>query len=103
MTLNEQHAYVLKIEEKCKELGYEWIIKSATYYNIQVGDKYDIHVGDKFVFSVYLSVMSTYRVVTKGHNTTLPEFLDTHFQDMLNPTEEERTMWELETGTGWIF
>ena len=47
--------------------------------------------------------MSTYRVVTKGHNTTLPEFLDTYFQDMLNPTNEERTMWELETGTEWIF
>ena len=95
MTLNEQHAYVLKIEQKCKELGYEWIIKSHTYY--------DICVGNKFVFSIYLSVMSTYRVVTKGHNTTLPEFPDNYFQDMLNPTNEERTMWELETGTEWIF
>ena len=47
--------------------------------------------------------MSTYRVVRRGHNTTLPEFLDTHFRDMLNPTDEERTMWELETGTEWIF
>ena len=92
MTLNEQHAYVLKIEQKCKELGYEWVIKNPTYY--------DVCVGDKFVFSVYLSAMSTYRVVRRGHNTTtLPEFLDTHFQDMLNQTNEERTMWELETGT----
>ena len=48
--------------------------------------------------------MSTYRVVRRGHSTTtLPEFLDTHFQDMLNPTNEERTMWELETGTEWLF
>ena len=95
MTLNEQHTYVLKIEQKCKELGYEWRVFAPTYYNI--------YVDGKFAFSVYLSVMSTYRVVTKEHNTTLPEFLDTHFQDMLNPTNEERTMWELETGTEWIF
>ena len=95
MTLNEQHAYVLKIEQKCKELGYEWIIKNPTYY--------DICVGNKFVFSVYLHAMSTYIVVRGGHSTTLPEFLDTYFQDMLNPTNEERTIWELETGTEWIF
>lgn len=95
MTLNEQHAYVLKIEQKCKELGYEWIIKGPTYYNI--------HIGDKFVFSIYLSVTSNYRVLGIGYNKTLVEFIDTHFQDMLNPTEEERTMWELETGTEWLF
>ena len=95
MTLNEQHAYVLKIEQKCKELGYEWVIKSPTYY--------DVCVGNKFVFSVYLSVTSNYRLLRLGYNKTLPEFLDTHFQDMLNPTNEERTMWELETGTEWIF
>ena len=95
MTLNEQHAYVLKIEQKCKELGYEWIIKNHTYYNI--------YIGDEFALSIYLSAMSTYRVVRRYHGTTLPEFLDTYFQDMLNPTEEERTMWELETGTEWIF
>ena len=95
MTLNEQHAYVLKIEQKCKELGYEWIIKNPTYY--------DICVGNKFVFSVHLHAMSTYIVVRRGHSTTLPEFLDTHSQDMLNPTNEERTIWELETGTEWIF
>lgn len=95
MTLNEQHAYVLKIEQRCKELGYEWIINNPTHYSIDV--------DGMFVFSVYLSVVSTYRVVTKVHNTTLPEFLDTYFRDMLNPTDEERTMWELETGTEWIF
>ena len=95
MTLNEQHAYVLKIEQKCKELGYKWIIKNPTYY--------DICVGNKFVFSVYLHAMSTYIVVRGGHSTTLPEFLDTYFQDMLNPTNEERTIWELETVTEWIF
>ena len=95
MTLNEQHTYVLKIEQKCKELGYKWVIEGPTYYNI--------YIGDEFALSIYLSVMSTYRVVSRGHNTTLPEFLDTHFQDMLNPTNEERTMWELETGTEWLF
>ena len=96
MTLNEQHAYVLKIEQKCKELGYKWVINSPTYYNI--------YIGDEFALSIYLSDMSTYRVVRRGlFGTTLPEFLDTHFQDMLNPTNEERTMWELETGTEWIF
>ena len=95
MTLNEQHAYVLKIEQKCKELGYEWIIKNPTYY--------DIHIGDEFALSIYLHAMSTYIVVMRGHSTTLPEFLDTHFRDMLNPTDEERTMWELETGTEWVF
>ena len=95
MTLNEQHAYVLKIEQKCKELGYKWTIKSPTYY--------DICVGNKFVFSIYLSATSNYKILRIGHNTTLSEFLDTHFQDMLNPTNEERTMWELETGTEWIF
>ena len=95
MTLNEQHAYVLKIEQKCKELGYIWNIMSPTYYNI--------YIGDEFALSIYLSVMSTYRVVRRDHGTTLPEFLDAHFQDMLNPTDEERIMWELETGTEWIF
>ena len=95
MTLNEQHAYVLKIEQKCKELGYEWVIKSPTYY--------DVCVGNKFVFSICLSVTSNYKVLRIGYNETLVEFLDTHFQDMLNPTEEERTIWELETGTEWIF
>ena len=95
MTLNEQHTYVLKIEQKCKELGYKWVIESPTYYNI--------YIGGEFALSIYFSVMSTYRVVSRGHNTTLPEFLDTHFQDMLNPTNEERTIWELETGTEWIF
>ena len=95
MTLNEQHAYVLKIEQKCKGLGYEWVIWSPTYY--------DIRIGDELALIIYLFDMSTYRVVGRGHSTTLPEFLDTHFQDMLNPTNEERTMWELETGTEWIF
>ena len=95
MTLNEQHTYVLKIEQKCKELGYKWIIWSP--------NRYSIYIDGECALSTYLSIMSTYRVVMRGHNTTLPEFLDTHFQDMLNPTNEERTIWELETGTEWIF
>ena len=47
MTLNEQHVYVLKIEQKCKELGYKWVINSPTYYNI--------YIGDEFALSNYLS------------------------------------------------
>ena len=99
MTLNEQHAYVLKIEQKCKELGYRWKVVAPTYYDIYTE-------RNALTASVYLAKSDNY-IFSTGligwAGVTLPAFLNTHFQDMLNPTDEERTMWELETGTEWLF
>ena len=99
MTLNEQHAYVLKIEQRCKELGYRWKVIAPTYYDIY-------KERNALTASIYLAKDDNYifsTALTDWFPTNLPEFLDTHFQDMLNSTNEERTMWELETGTEWIF
>lgn len=102
MTLNEQHTYVLKIEQKCKELGYEFGTNGILEYFIK-GKEIGLFLrqnGENFYIRAANMVTDTW---IHQKEKQLPEFLDTYFQDMLNPTDEERTIWELETGTEWIF
>ena len=111
MTLVEQIEYINKIKDRVKSenlYGFNTINQlSYSLYDIKTKHHFieftqystaSEHIKDSMIIGVVGLDSLTYCITCK-----LEDFLCNYFDDMINPTPEEKVMWKLQFGFDWFF